>query len=338
MHIYSLEEHKIKVTSSNLSSKEKKQLMDNIKTLDGDLLSKWSPDCTHLTASQIFLTIKVLCAIITGQAIVTMRYWEELIKSVEENKELPKILDHKPPLSEDILNKRVNLDYDVRRKTLFKDKYFVFFNAKEMSQMEEVVCTAGGKCLSWDKNPVAISELQKYPDRYIILQSVSNLSQNTDSYEKVNNFLLSNGKRTIPVQEIALAIVQCSCEKHCNPSFNSTVNLITKEKPYSTGQILALETQSQGINLQNTQTESDISMAAESVVPESVEENVNFIQPVATSTQNFDDVRVKREGDVLESQPKRSKGFEEKGCEKDSTKDMFSFKRYVKLIFANKLL
>lgn len=71
-------------------------------------------------------------------------------------------------------------------------------------------------------------------------------------------------KRQIPINEIALAIVYCSCEVNCNPSFNKVSEVFGASTPqHKPKKVLATETETE-IFILSTSTEK--------VIPQSVED------------------------------------------------------------------
>lgn len=80
--------------------------------------------------------------------------------------------------------------------------------------------------------------------------------------------LAKQNKRHIPMQEIALAIVQCSCEMNCNPNFNkaSTVFAVQTQRR-RTQVVLAGETQFQSQDLQSNPIKT------ENIIPPTLEDD-----------------------------------------------------------------
>lgn len=58
-----------------------------------------------------------------------------------------------------------------------------------------------------------------------------------DTLINIKNYLTEIGERMIPLQEIAMAIVLCSCEKDCNPKFNRIHKVFNKDNLDSSSQI-----------------------------------------------------------------------------------------------------
>lgn len=80
--------------------------------------------------------------------------------------------------------------------------------------------------------------------------------------------LAKQNKRHIPMQEIALAIVQCSCEMNCNPNFNkaSTVFAVQTQKR-RTQAVLAGESQFPSQDLQSNPIKT------ENVIPPTLDDD-----------------------------------------------------------------
>lgn len=127
---------------------------------------------------------------------------------------------------------------------------------------------------------------------------------------EVTDSFIKMGKRGIPLQEIALAIITCSCEKDCNPSFDrkGTVLAMKTQTHSQTNvkNILAEATESQQLFRAVTQ---DIKM--ETVIPQSLEMDlkVDTLEikemvetPPDSNVKMSEDVKsVKREGDSIEN-------------------------------------
>lgn len=109
--------------------------------------------------------------------------------------------------------------------------------------------------------------MSQKPEYIFIEENPRNASQ-TDVYKTFYEAvasLESLGKRTITLQEIALAILNRSCEKDCNPNFNRIANIKPKETKLENLKLLAKETQ-------NTQS----SAGSEVIINESAGCSMNF--------------------------------------------------------------
>lgn len=122
---------------------EKKVLARVLKRLDGNITVNWSKECSCLTVREIMLTLKVLCALIEKQPIVTINFWTDYIKHVNENRPPPDPKDYKAAYAENVLNKNFNFKEDCCRKSLFKDKVFIFKNKISKVKIEAVIELAG---------------------------------------------------------------------------------------------------------------------------------------------------------------------------------------------------
>lgn len=109
----------------------------------------------------------------------------------------------------------------------------------------------GGNAISWDASPLEFEEVIDCLDKYIIIQPMSSNTEEATTLNVFINEYRRTERRTIPMQEIALAILHCSCEKDCNPNFNKKSHLFsysTQKVPHiDTQDILAQSTPSQGI-------------------------------------------------------------------------------------------
>lgn len=110
--------------------------------------------------------------------------------------------------------------------------------------------------------------------------------------QTILKFLKSQNQRAIPLQEIAVAIVNCSCSKDCNASFNRVANLLEKpDHNFTCGEALVLlETQSQN---------SEIGIKDEIIVPQSYENTRSLYCPASFEIRDGVGCSSKREGGDL---------------------------------------
>lgn len=85
----------------------------------------------------------------------------------------------------------------------------------------------GGQSVCFSSEPISIETIDSSSLEYIIIHDGTSASQNTD-YNVIIEHIKKQGKRPIPLQEIAIAIISCSCEKDCNPNFDKLGTLIGK--------------------------------------------------------------------------------------------------------------
>ena len=76
----------------------------------------------------------------------------------------------------------------------------------------------GGHSISWEKQPFSLPELTKSKNKYLFIRDETD--EVPPLLKDIHTHLTNLGERMIPIQEIAMAIVFCSCEKDCNPKFN----------------------------------------------------------------------------------------------------------------------
>lgn len=210
---------KIVTTSSALSNPDKINLKKTFANFGGTLLDNWSSECTHLTAKEIMLTVKVLLALMDEKPIVTLEYWDKFSTSIQNGGSLPNPKDYKPPLAETFLSTNVTFKPDKRRQFLFQNKIFVFPTKKLLSRMEDLIKRAGGKAFSWDQQQVTLDKVTENLDKYIfIIDGIKPTPPG--SLKNFHEKLAEIGQRTVPVREIVLAVLMLSIEEDCNPHFN----------------------------------------------------------------------------------------------------------------------
>lgn len=107
-------------------------------------MDKWSSLCTHLAVEKLTLTVKVLQALVQGKPIVTLDYWADYAKAIENSKPAPDLARYsKPPVAEHLFSSDFECTYDEKRKSLFENKVFVFLKASTKKQLEDVIKSCG---------------------------------------------------------------------------------------------------------------------------------------------------------------------------------------------------
>uniref|UniRef100_A0A8C5PT90 Nibrin n=1 Tax=Leptobrachium leishanense TaxID=445787 RepID=A0A8C5PT90_9ANUR len=221
---YRVEYEPLVVSSSCLNGPEKESLNQALLQLGGHVLGNWTGKCTHLVMSSVKITIKTICALICCRPIVLPEYFNEQLKCIQqktqpagsENNFLPSI--DEPSLK----SRSVDLSANENRKKIFKDKVFLFLNAKQLKKLSPAVTLGGGeaKLLKEDFNDQSVLE---NPKACVIdigtTDSQLSLSDPTQSWTcSVFDVLQRLGNlRAIPESEIGLAVLYVSTEMYCNP-------------------------------------------------------------------------------------------------------------------------
>ncbi|KAJ8954433.1 hypothetical protein NQ318_011109 [Aromia moschata] len=287
---YRVKKHSVTTTGTRLNSAQKIQLKSDLATIGGRYVENWNAECTHLTIEEITLTVKVLHAIIDEKPIVKPAYWSKFAENVNKMKPPPDINEYnKPPIAEALLN-NVEFSTDPRRRSLFKGKLFVFSKEKTKKQMEDVIRKAVLKNYGsrWNfhfmgKGSYATRRHQEVSQR-IYYNPCPDSTDDSNLNDVVKHFS-NQGKRTIPLQEIAMSIVLCSCEKDCNPSFNRVEQVFPMTQPIEPTQSNALVpgSQSQYFSVKKYKEEDDDDVQI--VIPDTIEaELVSFKKESKPST------------------------------------------------------
>ncbi|KAG8441853.1 hypothetical protein GDO86_010872 [Hymenochirus boettgeri] len=219
---YRVENDPLIICSSCLDSSEKNSLNQALLLLGGHVLNNWTETCTHLVMTSIKVTIKTICALICCKPIVKPDYFNELAKAILEKKTLPEYSSFIPPLDEPSLKSQsLDLSRNVRRKSIFKDKIFLFLNVKQYKKLSPAVLFGGGKAnlITEELKDKSILE-NPFTCVVDVAMTESQLSESQSSQPwiaAILDILQSKGLRAIPEAEIGLAVIVVSTEIHCNP-------------------------------------------------------------------------------------------------------------------------
>lgn len=214
------------VTCSTAIKEFENEIISIMKEVGGEYSKDWNDSCTHLTTSEIMVTLKVLHAIMDNKKIVTPNFWRVVLKNVKENKAPPDPSEFYPPLGESIIH-ATYLEYNPNRKNVFTDKTFAFWKKKRQLNMNSIILKAGGKT-------ILVPSLKSKTNSEIldILNDCIVMDPEDSALEATYSSILEDyrkKRRIIPVQEIVLAILKCSCEENCNPLFDRAKTVFMRD-------------------------------------------------------------------------------------------------------------
>uniref|UniRef100_A0A6I8QR41 Nibrin n=1 Tax=Xenopus tropicalis TaxID=8364 RepID=A0A6I8QR41_XENTR len=218
---YRVEYEPLVVCSSCLDNTEKNSLKQNLIHLGGHMLNNWTEKCTHLVMTSIKVTIKTICALICCKPIIKPDYFRELINAIQQKRPLPEYRSFIPPIDEPSLNpESLDLSENVKRKSIFKDKVFLFLNTKQYMKLSPAVLLGGGKAHLLE-SLTDTSVLENSTTCVIdVAMTETQLSETQSTQPWISctlDLLHSKGLRAIPEAEIGLAVINVSTEIYCNP-------------------------------------------------------------------------------------------------------------------------
>ncbi|XP_070517302.1 nibrin isoform X2 [Cardiocondyla obscurior] len=218
--------HSFIIAKSSLNEGDTNKLRGIAHDLQATLFESWKRVCTHLTVPEILLfTPKLAYALASAKPIVTIAYWEKVLEAIKEFKKLPEIDDFLPNLKEKWVtseNSKIFLPNE-ERKTLFKGLSFIYFCANQYSIYAPLIAAAGGKsCIYPTKKPLTPRDL--IAKNAIVIQQSANDSLNATQivatdYPIIYRELKAAKRRMISDTEIPLAILRCTTEMYCNPTY-----------------------------------------------------------------------------------------------------------------------
>ncbi|XP_075164288.1 nibrin [Haematobia irritans] len=217
-NIWKIQEVKFLTVTSALTADDAAKVSKNIKTVGGIILDQWSSACTHLTMSTPTVTVKLLRALIEQVHVVTSNYWEDLCSAVATNKsQLPKVETYRPKI--DLGDgKPIDIGCKIERRNVFEGLTFVFLSRRHFETYSPIVKAAGGSCKEIT-NGVQKAFLIK--NNVVVIQYIPSTQTQSCSQtiNEIADILHAHSKRIIPEYEIGLAIMLCSTEENCNPSY-----------------------------------------------------------------------------------------------------------------------
>ncbi|KAL2734406.1 nibrin [Vespula squamosa] len=246
-------------STSGLPDNVKSKLHKTMDEIDGIITNKWEKFCTHLTVLKPKLTEKVAVSLAAGIPIVNIDYWKAVKSATQEGEPLPKTDDYISEISEQYISKGiVSLYPNDKRKTLFTNLIFNFFDLKQFEMYETMIRLAGGKSVVLNLKNAQTPKLQ---NNFIYVQfSSSDETELTEDviqeYDHICKTLKSLKHRVIPESEISLAILYCSVERYCNTKYNFA-NVFKRQERlnYNLPETLVIDTQDQELLIKEDSVE-----------------------------------------------------------------------------------
>lgn len=172
---YALEQLKIVTLTSQIKPDKALDLQNTLSCIGGAIVDKFSDSCTHLTMDSIYVTIKVLLALVANIPIVTPKYWQDLSELIfNESKIIHDCSAYLPPRSESLLrDKTADFHLNPARKVLFEGKKFYFITKKNMDLYSNIITMAGMYILNRNKTSSIHNKLILKVDPAIILETES---------------------------------------------------------------------------------------------------------------------------------------------------------------------
>uniref|UniRef100_A0A0R3W7A6 FHA domain-containing protein n=1 Tax=Taenia asiatica TaxID=60517 RepID=A0A0R3W7A6_TAEAS len=211
----------LNVLLSSISPSAKKKARSAVHSLGGKISCEWTEECNLLVMSKLVVTHKALCCLLHSLDIVTPEYLCALENSCHcENFCDPDRSRHLPPIEEKGFS---DLDApkfyaNPKRRLVFDGKTFVFLTASKFQRFCLLLSLTNAKS-------VCIAETLSSNRRHFmdIFASMSDPcvlyeTKNTTPEHDLAYSVLKEGfnRRPILEQEVALAIIESSCETYCN--------------------------------------------------------------------------------------------------------------------------
>lgn len=209
------------VTTSCLDVASKNKLKKSIHLLGGHLVSEWQPACNYLVMSEVKVTIKALCCLVSLKSIVIPEYFEELEKKLKSTATIVPPNEFIPPIGESLIDKdKVSFDVNPIRKNLFKDKKFFFMDEKQFKKLHLGIIMGGGKASILTEENADIESIVNDNSCFIEPVKCQVKDETREFLTKIISALQKKSLRTIPESDIGLAVAYASTETFCNPCFN----------------------------------------------------------------------------------------------------------------------
>ncbi|XP_030372351.1 nibrin [Scaptodrosophila lebanonensis] len=268
-NVWEVTQLKLITATSALSPTASIELEQSIKLLNGTIAQNWTNQCTHLTMTDLSVTVKLLLALLDHKPIVNTKFWQAFVKAarlIHVREPWPRPEDFEP-----VQLHSIDIKWRSERTKLFAGKTFVFMSSKHLETYSLVVQKAGGAFK--DLNSGVRKTFLTKKDVVVVQYVPSTQSQGTETINSITEILERSGSRVIPEYEIGMAILHCSIEKYCNPWYKfkeemmSTTQSMTASENISANTSIIVPNTVQPVNVETGTT----TRATEVIVPESEE-------------------------------------------------------------------
>ncbi|GFR25813.1 nibrin [Trichonephila clavata] len=246
------------VTTSCLEISAKKSLRKTIHALGGSLISEWQPSCTHLVMTEVKVTVKAVCCLVSAKPIVKPEYFLELKKNLKDSATITLTNRFIPPIGEALIDKDVvSFDINLQRKALFKNKTFFFLDEKQFKKLHLGIILGGGHASILSENEITPEILLR--DGCCVIEPTQHNQEIDSMLSSVRNILDEKEYRMIPESDIGLSVAYCSTDKFCNPEFNMVEVLLSQKMQSQTltqREVYVPDTQERSIRMENRSRKS----------------------------------------------------------------------------------
>ncbi|GFS47882.1 nibrin [Trichonephila inaurata madagascariensis] len=246
------------VTTSCLEISAKKSLRKTIHALGGSLISEWQPSCTHLVMTEVKVTVKAVCCLVSAKPIVKPEYFQELKNNLKDSATVTLTNRFIPPIGEALIDKDVvSFDINLQRKALFKNKTFFFLDEKQFKKLHLGIILGGGNASILSENEITPEILLR--DGCCIIEPTQQNQEIDSMLSSVRDILEQEEYRMIPESDIGLSVAYCSTDKFCNPQFNMVEVLLSQKMQSQTltqREVYVPDTQERSIRMENRSRKS----------------------------------------------------------------------------------
>ncbi|CAF1115939.1 unnamed protein product, partial [Didymodactylos carnosus] len=150
------------VCTSSVGADVTKKLKERLVQLGGHLIEQWKKEMNYLVMDTVKATPKALSSLICQQPIVLVTYFDDYVDSVKKGAStLPNPNDYVPPIASDEMLRPsdslastqddIDVRQNIRRKTLFKGKTFLFTTNRSHETLSGLLKFGGGETVLVNK-------------------------------------------------------------------------------------------------------------------------------------------------------------------------------------------
>ncbi|CAL8108084.1 unnamed protein product [Orchesella dallaii] len=199
---------------------------DKISKLGGHYIDSWNESATHLLMTEINLTVKVVCALLSAKPIVTPAYISDLLlclmEACDQSKrlELPHTNLYLPLVNVHDMetNSKISPSTffpDPERRKLFAGKTFLFSTKRHLRSLESAIIAGAGVAKLIEE----ATQANIVDGNHIIVGGDLDIdkAKKNRTAKIIVEIYVSNNKRFVDDEELGMAALYKSIAKFCNP-------------------------------------------------------------------------------------------------------------------------